>query len=70
MTKNGVLTMSLRIGEKVVIYAKTYNHGVLDPKESRKGVVRDLKWNLILIEFDNGERDWIDGRHIHRAGTP
>ena len=60
--------MSLRIGESVVIHAKTFNNGVLDEKESRKGVVRDLKWSLVLIEFDNGECDWIDTRNVHRLG--
>jgi hypothetical protein len=56
--------MSLRIGDKVVIMAKTYNRSQLDLKEGRDGKVLDLKWNLIFIEFENGECDWIEGRHV------
>ena len=56
--------MSLRIGDKVVIMTKTYNHNQLDLKEGRNGKVLDLKWNLIFIEFENGECDWVENRNV------
>lgn len=56
--------MSLRIGEEVIILAQVYKNGKADPKESRKGKVIDLKWNLILIHFEDGEQDWVDCRKV------
>lgn len=57
--------MSLRIGERVAILAQVYKNGHSDPKESRTGQVLDLKWNLVLIRFEDGEQDWIDCRRVH-----
>lgn len=62
--------MSLRIGDKVVIYAKVYHRSVLEQKESRRGTVVNLKWNLVQINFEEGSYDWVDCRLVHLLNKP
>jgi hypothetical protein len=57
--------MSFKVTDKVV-YLRT-KHASID--QGRKGTVLDLKYNLILIAFDDtGERDWVDAKHVKYYG--
>lgn len=58
--------MSLRIGDKVRVYLRK------GTEEHQKGIIRNLKYNLVQVEFANGQGcDWIDGKHIkHDTETP
>ncbi len=55
--------MSFRVGDKVLVYNCARMN---ESTPSRPAIVRDLKWNLIQVEFEDGEReyDWIDCRLI------
>lgn len=56
--------MSIRIGDRVEV---TINHIV------KIGIVRNLKWNLVHVEFDKLGCEWIDSKHIrkpHDTATP
>jgi len=48
----------IRIGDRVLVTScKIKNHQV-------KGRVIDMKWNLVLIQFEDGERDWVDAKWV------
>ena len=53
--------MKLRIGDNVSIFASA-KHAKDSP--ARKAKVLDLKWNLVYVHFQDGERecDWVDCR--------
>lgn len=54
--------MSFHVDDKVVVLDKK-NQSL---SEGHKGIVVDLKWNLILIRFDDGECDWIEIKRVHK----
>ena len=58
--------MNFRVGDKVLIYSCPRMN---ESTPSRPAVVRDLKWNLVQVEFEDGEREyeWIDCRLIKHA---
>lgn len=58
--------MSLRIGEKVIIVP--HPHASSEHSQSRRGVVMDFKWNLVLVKFENGEIDWVDSKMVKTYG--
>lgn len=51
-----------RVDDKVIVLDK--------PKQSisegHKGVIIDIKWNLILINFEDGESDWIEAKRVKK----
>ena len=53
--------MALRIGSKVSIVSKLQSN----EEQNRIGKVLDLKWNLVLIQFENGECDWVESRTVY-----
>lgn len=56
--------MSLRTSDKVIVIP--HPRAAIDHGLSRKGKVLDLKWNLVLVVFEDGERDWIDSRLVRK----
>lgn len=46
--------MSLRIGETILT------------KDNKQAKVIDLKWNMVLIQFNNRECDWVEIKSIKR----
>jgi len=55
--------MSIRIGDKVRVSSSPR---MSDTTPSRPAIVKDLKWNLVQVRFEDGEHeyDWIDCRLI------
>lgn len=47
--------MSLRIGDRV---EATINN------VTKIGIVRNLKWNLVHVEFDSIGCEWIDSKYL------
>lgn len=39
----------MNVGQKVIVNNKT-------------ATIIDLKWNLVLVEFEDGSREWIDSK--------
>lgn len=60
--------MGLKIGERAIVSAKVKNTAGFS--ENREVIVRDLKWNLVLVEFENGEHNWIDGKYVKHTTSP
>jgi hypothetical protein len=65
---NGGLIMGLKIGEKAIVTAKVCNMNGF--KMNKEVIVRNLKWNLVLVEFENGEQNWIDGKYVKHTSPP
>lgn len=49
------------IGDKVVVISK-------EKRIVSHGIIIDMKWNLTLVELENGECEWIDSRLIKHPG--
>lgn len=58
--------MSLRIGEKIIVVP--YPNAPTEHGMARKAIVVDYKWDLVLVKFENGETDWVDGRRVRTYG--
>ena len=59
--------MTLRIGDKVVIGS---NAKFMRPEviaDNARGVLVDLKWNLGLVQFTDGQTEWITLNRLYKA---
>lgn len=55
--------MDFRMGDGILIKPDFYK-GKEIPKHTLRGIVKDVKWNMLNIKFDNGETEWIESKYI------
>lgn len=55
--------MKLKIGDKAILPKKVYK------EEDRIVTIRNFKWNFVLVEFEDGEQDWIDSKYVRHTDT-
>jgi hypothetical protein len=55
----------LRINDRVVIGSRVKPHKIKIDEPT--ALLIDMKWNLGLVRFNNGQTEWIDLKRIYKA---
>ena len=58
--------MTFKIGDKVLIAADIRRKDPTDMAKSIRAIVHDFKWNLISVQYEDGHREWVDGKRVYK----
>lgn len=55
----------MKIGDKVTV--GSFKTKPIDSEPLPKvGVIKDFKWNLIYVGFEDGRHEWVDSKWVHK----
>lgn len=55
--------MNLKVGDQIVINPDYYRKKEI-PTHTLRGVIKEVKWNMFQVRFDNGAIEWIDSKSV------
>jgi hypothetical protein len=57
--------MDFKIGQGVVLSPSFYRDKLLG--HTLRGLVKEVKWNMVLVQFSNGQVEWIDSKYLYAS---
>lgn len=56
----------MKIGERVTIR----HPRAITPEDFPKAVIKDVKWNMVLVKFDDGTEEWVRDKWVSHDAIP
>jgi hypothetical protein len=57
--------MDFKIGDHIVVNPSFYQDKLLG--HTLRGIVKETKWNMILIQFNNGQIEWVEDKYVYSS---